>query len=227
MLSPRLLVIDNYDSFTFNLVQYLGQMGVELVVVRNDAVTLAAVAELAPAAVIISPGPKRPEDAGLSVEIIRHFGARTPILGVCLGHQCIGQAYGGTIVKDRVVHHGKTSPVFHDGETVFRGLPSPLVGARYHSLAISPEDLPGCLRVSARTQDGVIMAVRHESHPVEGLQFHPESFLTPLGFEVLRNFVEHYSSLPRCRPAGHQRCSAGVARRAIPHGLAALRGSGR
>lgn len=186
----RILMVDNYDSFTYNLVQFLGVLGANLVVYRNDHASLEEVAELDPAGIVISPGPKAPRDAGLSNEIIREFGETTPILGVCLGHQCIGEAYGGSVDRAPYVMHGKTSLVHHDGRGVFKGLPTPMEAARYHSLAILDEPLPDCLEVSARTEDGVIMGVRHRDCPVEGIQFHPESFMTPYGLRLLNNFLE-------------------------------------
>ncbi len=183
-------MIDNYDSFTYNLVQFLGMLGADLIVYRNDHATLREVADLRPGGIVISPGPKAPRDAGLSKEIIAAFGASTPILGVCLGHQCIGEVYGGRVDRAPYVMHGKTSQIHHDGQGVFTGLPSPMQAARYHSLAVLDEPLPDCLAVSARTEDGVIMGVRHRDLPVEGIQFHPESFMTPLGPNLLRNFLE-------------------------------------
>ena len=183
-------MIDNYDSFTYNLVQFLGMLGAELVVYRNDHTSLEEVEELEPAGIVISPGPKTPRDAGLSKDIILEFGPRVPLLGVCLGHQCIGEAYGGKVDRAPYVMHGKTSQVFHDGKGVFRGLPNPIESARYHSLAVLEDDLPSCLEVSARTEDGLIMGVRHKDHPIEGIQFHPESFMTPEGLQLLDNFLE-------------------------------------
>lgn len=183
-------MIDNYDSFTYNLAQFLGILGADLVVFRNDHTTLEEVEALDPGAIVISPGPKAPRDAGLSKDIILEFGPRIPILGVCLGHQCIGEAYGGKVDRAPYVMHGKTSLVYHDGKGVFKRLPSPIEAARYHSLVILEESLPACLEVSARTDDGLIMGVRHRQYPVEGIQFHPESFMTPAGLEILRNFLE-------------------------------------
>jgi anthranilate synthase/aminodeoxychorismate synthase-like glutamine amidotransferase len=188
--SGKILMIDNYDSFTYNLVQFLGTLGANLVVFRNDHTTLEHVEELGPAGIVISPGPKAPRDAGLSKEIILKFGPRVPILGVCLGHQCIGEVYGGRVDRAPYVMHGKTSQVYHDGRGVFAGLPSPVEAARYHSLAVLEDDFPPCLEVSARTEDGVIMGVRHRTYPVEGIQFHPESFMTAQGLELLANFLE-------------------------------------
>ncbi len=186
----RILMIDNYDSFTYNLVQFLGILGADLVVFRNDHTTLEDVERLGPAGIVISPGPKAPRDAGLSKDIIRVFGPRVPILGVCLGHQCIGEVYGGRVDRAPYVMHGKTSLILHDRRGVFAGLPSPMEAARYHSLAILEDGFPDCLEVSARTEDGLIMGVRHREYPVEGIQFHPESFMTPEGLFLLRNFLE-------------------------------------
>ncbi len=189
-MGGRILMIDNYDSFTYNLVQFLGILGADLVVFRNDHTTLEDVERLGPAGIVISPGPKAPRDAGLSKDIIREFGPRIPVLGVCLGHQCIGEAYGGRVDRAPYVMHGKTSRIYHDRRGVFAGLPSPMEAARYHSLAILEEGFPTCLEVSARTEDGLIMGVRHREYPVEGIQFHPESFMTPEGLFLLRNFLE-------------------------------------
>jgi anthranilate synthase/aminodeoxychorismate synthase-like glutamine amidotransferase len=184
-----ILVIDNYDSFTFNLVQYLGSMGHELKVFRNDAVSLDEIERLSPQSIVISPGPGRPENSGIIIETIRRFSARMPILGVCLGHQAIGAAFGGEVVSAPQIMHGKTSEIFHDGRTIFCGLPDPFIATRYHSLMVSPENLPGCLEVSAKTRDGVIMGLRHRELAVEGVQFHPESILTETGMKLLSNFV--------------------------------------
>ncbi len=185
-----LLVIDNYDSFTYNLVQYLGELGEEVRVVRNDEIAAADIAGLAPSKIVISPGPCTPNEAGISLEVIRSYAGKIPILGVCLGHQAIGQAFGGTIVRAARVMHGKTSKIFHDGRGVFTGLPNPFEATRYHSLLIERTSVPECLEVTARTADEEIMAVRHKSLPVEGVQFHPESFLTTAGKDLLRNFLE-------------------------------------
>ena len=184
-------VIDNYDSFTYNLVQYLGELGAQLRVRRNDQVTLDEVAAMAPEKIVISPGPGRPEDAGISVDVIRRFGPTTPILGVCLGHQAIGVVYGGIVCRAQAPMHGKTSTVVHDGKGVFAGLAAPFEAGRYHSLVISNDRLPTDLEVAARTQhDDTIMAVRHRTYPVHGVQFHPESVLTDEGRRILRNFLE-------------------------------------
>lgn len=184
-----ILVIDNYDSFTFNLVQYLGEMGKELKVFRNDAITLAEIESLAPQSIVISPGPGRPENSGIILQTIREFSGKIPILGVCLGHQAIGAAFGGDVVSAPKIMHGKTSDIFHDGRTIFKGLPTPFRATRYHSLVVSPENLPDCLEVSAKTEDGVIMGLRHREMTVEGVQFHPESILTETGKKLLSNFV--------------------------------------
>jgi para-aminobenzoate synthetase component II len=184
-----ILVIDNYDSFTFNLVQYLGSMGQELKVFRNDAITLDEIDHLAPAYIVISPGPGRPENSGIIIDTIKRFSGHIPILGVCLGHQAIGAAFGGNVVSAPQIMHGKTSDVYHDGRTIFHGLPDPFCATRYHSLVVSPDNLPDCLEVSARTNDGVIMGLRHREMTVEGVQFHPESILTEIGMQLLSNFV--------------------------------------
>ncbi|AUN94556.1 aminodeoxychorismate/anthranilate synthase component II [Pseudazoarcus pumilus] len=185
-----LLMIDNYDSFTYNLVQYFGELGADVRVFRNDEIDVAGIAQLAPEQLVISPGPCSPAEAGISVAAIREFAGRIPILGVCLGHQSIGAAFGGRIVHARRLMHGKTSPVHHDGRGVFHGLPDPLVCTRYHSLAIERESLPDCLEVTAWTDDGEIMGVRHKTLAVEGVQFHPESILTEHGHELLKNFLD-------------------------------------
>jgi anthranilate synthase/aminodeoxychorismate synthase-like glutamine amidotransferase len=190
-MGPRVLVIDNYDSFVYNLVQYLGELGAEPVVHRHDAVTIDEMDALAPDAVLISPGPGRPEDAGLSNAAIEHFGSRgVPVLGVCLGLQCIGQLYGGEVVRAPKVMHGKTSQVHHRGSGVFRGLPNPLTATRYHSLVVARDTLPEVLEVTATSEDGLVMGLRHWELPVEGVQFHPESILTDAGHALLRNFLE-------------------------------------
>jgi anthranilate synthase component 2 len=184
-------VLDNYDSFTYNLVQYLGELGAELCIRRNDEVTLEAIAAAHPARVVISPGPGRPEDAGVTIDVIRRLGQVTPILGVCLGHQAIGAAFGGSVVRARVPMHGKTSTIEHDGHGVFNGLTEPFVASRYHSLVVADEGLPSDLTVTARTkEDGTIMGLRHRTWPVHGVQFHPESILTGEGRHLLRNFLE-------------------------------------
>jgi para-aminobenzoate synthetase component 2 len=184
-----ILVIDNYDSFAYNLVQFLGELGQEIVVYRNDAITLEEIEKLAPSHIVISPGPCTPLEAGISNDVIRYFRGKIPILGVCLGHQCIGYVYGGLIKRSALPMHGKESLVYHDGEMIFKGLKSPLVGGRYHSLVIAPESIPSALEVSAKTEDGVIMGVRNRRDCVEGVQFHPESIMTPTGHEILANFL--------------------------------------
>jgi anthranilate synthase component II len=185
-----LLMIDNYDSFTFNLVQYLGELGADVHVHRNDALTLEQVEAWAPEKIVVSPGPCTPNEAGISVPLIKRFAGRVPILGVCLGHQSIGQAFGGTIVRAKHVMHGKLSPIEHDGTGVFAGLPTPFMATRYHSLAIEPGSLPDALEVTARSDDGEIMGVRHREHAVEGVQFHPEAILTEHGKRMLANFLD-------------------------------------
>jgi anthranilate synthase/aminodeoxychorismate synthase-like glutamine amidotransferase len=184
------LLIDNYDSFTFNLAQYLGELGAEVVVRRNDQITLDEIARLAPSHIVISPGPGRPEDAGISGDVIRRFGPTVPMLGVCLGHQAMGQVFGGEVVRAPVLMHGKTSTVDHDGAGVFAGLPQGFTAARYHSLVVAPDPWPPTLRVTARTPDGTVMGLRHEQFPLHGVQFHPESVLTGPGHDLLRNFLE-------------------------------------
>jgi len=191
--NPMIFVLDNYDSFTYNLVQYLGEMGQDVVVRRNDQITIAELEAMAPERIVISPGPCTPQEAGISVELIRHFAGRVPILGVCLGHQAIGEAYGGKVVRARYLMHGKTSQIEHDGKTIFRDVPSPMEATRYHSLIVAEEGLPRELDVSASTrdQDGnrVIMGLRHRRYPLEGVQFHPESVLTQDGKKLLKNFL--------------------------------------
>ncbi len=183
------LMIDNYDSFTYNLVQYLGELGREVRVVRNDELSVEAIAALAPERIVISPGPCTPNEAGVSLDLIRAMAGRVPVLGVCLGHQAIGQAFGGRVVHAKTLMHGKVSAIHHSGRGVFRGLPSPYNATRYHSLAIERASCPAELEVTAWTEDGEIMGVRHESLPVEGVQFHPESILTEHGHALLRNFL--------------------------------------
>ena len=185
-----ILLIDNYDSFTYNLYQFLCELGAEVTIVRNDAVTLAQIEAMSPERIVISPGPCTPEEAGISTDVVRRFGPAVPVLGVCLGHQCIGAAYGATVAGAGEILHGKMSMVHHDGKGVFAGLPQPLEGIRYHSLAIVPETVPDVLEVTARSESGVIMGVRHRTDPVEGVQFHPESIMTQSGKELLRNFLE-------------------------------------
>ena len=184
-----LLVIDNYDSFTYNLVQYLGELGQEVRVVRNDEIAVGEIAGLAPSHIVISPGPCTPNEAGISLDVIKSYAGKIPILGVCLGHQSIGQAFGGKIVRAARVMHGKTSQMHHDGKGVFTGLPNPFEATRYHSLLIERASVPDVLEVTARTDEDEIMAVRHKTLPVEGVQFHPESFLTTAGKDLLKNFI--------------------------------------
>jgi anthranilate synthase/aminodeoxychorismate synthase-like glutamine amidotransferase len=182
-----ILMIDNYDSFTYNLVQYLGELGAHIRVYRNDQIAVAEIERLAPEKIVLSPGPCTPKEAGVSCDVIRQFAGRVPILGVCLGHQCIGEVFGGEIVRAPALFHGKTSMIYHDGKTIFRGLPRPFEATRYHSLVIRRETLPDCLELSAETDDGVIMGVRHRELLVEGVQFHPESILTREGKRLLAN----------------------------------------
>jgi anthranilate synthase/aminodeoxychorismate synthase-like glutamine amidotransferase len=185
-----ILLIDNYDSFTYNLYQYLSELGADVLVRRNDRISLREVSALRPSKIVISPGPRTPSEAGISVSVINRFGPFTPILGVCLGHQCIGQAFGGHVVRAPEIRHGKTSQVHHLGVGVMRDLPNPFEAGRYHSLVVDRTSLPGELEVTAETVDGLIMGVRHRRHPVQGVQFHPESVLTPAGKQLLKNFLE-------------------------------------
>ena len=184
-----LLLIDNYDSFTYNLFQYLSELGEEVKVARNDSITLDEIEKLAPERIVISPGPGTPEQGGISNDVIRRFGERVPILGVCLGHQCIGYTYGGIVSHAGEIKHGKTSLIHHDGKGVFKGIKSPFPAVRYHSLAVKENSLPACLEVSARSDTRIIMGLRHKKYPVEGVQFHPESILTKVGKDLLRNFL--------------------------------------
>lgn len=186
-----ILMIDNYDSFTFNIVQYLGQMGEDVQVYRNDKITLDGIRKLNPRAIFLSPGPCTPREAGITVDVAREFHATVPLMGICLGHQSIGFAFGAEIVRAERIMHGKVSPVEHDGKTIFSGLPNPFTAGRYHSLLVRPESLPDCLEVSAWTAEGEIMGMRHKVYPVEGIQFHPESVLTPQGKRILRNFLKN------------------------------------
>ena len=192
-MTPRILVLDNYDSFVFNLVQYLGELGAEPIVHRADALTIDQIDELAPDGVLISPGPGRPEDAGLSNELIAHVAGRVPVFGVCLGHQCIGQIYGGDVVRAPEIMHGKTSLIEHTGVGVFEGLPSPFEATRYHSLVVQRDTVPDVLEITAWTSDGLVMGLRHREFDVEGVQFHPESILTAGGHQLVGNFLD------RCR----------------------------
>jgi anthranilate synthase/aminodeoxychorismate synthase-like glutamine amidotransferase len=193
-MAARVLVIDNYDSFTYNLVQYLGELGVEPVVHRHDALTVDQIVALDPAGVVISPGPGTPDDAGLSMDVIRSFAGERPVLGVCLGHQCIAQVFGARIVRAPQVMHGKTSVIRHDGRGVFTNLPDPLEATRYHSLVVDRASVPAELEITAETDDGTIMGLRHREHPVEGVQFHPESILTVSGHDLLRNFLDQLTT---------------------------------
>ncbi|MCZ6634478.1 MAG: aminodeoxychorismate/anthranilate synthase component II [bacterium] len=185
-----ILVVDNYDSFTYNLVQYLGELGAKLEVFRNDKIIVDEIAERKPEKIVISPGPCTPKEAGISVELVQKLAGKIPILGVCLGHQSIGQAFGGEIVGAPTIVHGKVSPIHHDGKTIFEGLPEPFEATRYHSLMVKRENLPDCLEISAETEDGVIMGMRHRELFVEGVQFHPESILTDEGKNLLQNFLD-------------------------------------
>ncbi len=188
-----LLMIDNYDSFTYNIVQYFGELGADVQTYRNDQITIEEIEKLDPDHICISPGPKTPYEAGISMEVLRHFAGKKPIFGVCLGHQSIGAVFGGKIVHAKQVMHGKVSPVFHNGTGVFRGLPNPFIVTRYHSLAIERESLPDCLEVTAWTEDGEIMGVRHKTFDIEGVQYHPESILSEHGHQQLKNFLERQS----------------------------------
>jgi len=186
----QVAIIDNYDSFTFNLVHYILHTGAKVEVFRNDKIGVEELKELNPQAIVISPGPGRPEDAGVSLDIVKHLSGIIPILGVCLGHQTIAQSFGGTIIHAKKIMHGKTSMVQADGEHIFSGMKTPFSVMRYHSLAVQEQDLPDCLVVTARTEDGEIMGIRHKSHPTQGVQFHPESFMTTVGKRLIRNFIK-------------------------------------
>jgi anthranilate synthase component II len=189
-VGARVVVIDNYDSFVYNLVQYLGELGAQPLVHRHDAIDVAGIRALEPDAILVSPGPGRPEDAGVSNDAIRQLGeAGVPVLGVCLGHQCIGQLYGATVIRAPQVMHGKTSEITHGGRGVFKGLPSPFTATRYHSLIVERESVPEELEITAETSDGLVMGLRHREYPIEGVQFHPESILTESGHDLLRNFL--------------------------------------
>ncbi len=186
----QVLLVDNYDSFTYNLYQYLGELGAELRVVRNDELTAEAAMALGPDRIVISPGPGTPDQAGITLDLIRRAAGRVPVLGVCLGHQALGQAFGGRVVRAPRLMHGKTSEIHHDARTVFERLPVPFTATRYHSLVVARDSVPECLEVSAWTEDGVVMGLRHREHPLEGVQFHPESILTTVGKDLLRNFLD-------------------------------------
>ena len=184
-----LLVIDNYDSFTYNLVQYFGELGAEMEIYRNDKISIDEIRDKEPERICISPGPCTPDDAGISCDVIREFGGKIPLFGVCLGHQSIGQVFGGDVVRADRLMHGKTSPVLHQGENLFQGLPSPFEATRYHSLIVKRETFPDCLEITAETEEGEIMGLRHKDHPIYGVQFHPESILTGEGKKILQNFL--------------------------------------
>ncbi|CAM8658317.1 PabA Anthranilate/para-aminobenzoate synthases component II [Acidimicrobiia bacterium] len=189
-MAARILVLDNYDSFVFNLVQYLGEMGAEPTVHRSDALSIEQIIDIAPDGILISPGPGRPEDAGISIEVITQLGGKIPIFGVCLGHQCIGQVYGGDVVRAPQIMHGKTSLISHGGVGVFAGLPDPFEATRYHSLVVERSSIPDVLEITAQTEDGLVMGLRHREFDVEGVQFHPESILTVGGHQLVGNFLE-------------------------------------
>jgi len=184
-----ILMIDNYDSFTFNLVQYLGILGENIKVRRNDKIGLGEIEKMEPSRIVISPGPGRPVNAGMSKDIIKHFYKEIPILGVCLGHQCIGEVFGSEVINSGVVIHGKTSKIYHDGKSIFTGVENPFEAARYHSLILKKDTIPSSLEVTAHTEDDIVMGVRHKNYKLEGIQFHPESFLTPDGLKILKNFI--------------------------------------
>lgn len=184
-----ILVIDNYDSFTYNLVQYLGELGQEIIVKRNDEISLEQISELSPDHILLSPGPCTPNEAGITLDVIEHFKGKIPIFGVCLGHQAIGQAFGGNVIRAERLMHGKTSPIHHENQSVFEGLPVPFTATRYHSLLVERSSLPDCLEITAETAEGEIMGLRHKEYDVEGVQFHPESIITDYGHQILRNFL--------------------------------------
>ncbi|WP_226530456.1 aminodeoxychorismate/anthranilate synthase component II [Metabacillus niabensis] len=192
-----ILMIDNYDSFTFNLVQYLGELGEELVVKRNDEITISEIEELNPQFLMISPGPCSPNEAGISMAAIEHFAGKIPIFGVCLGHQSIAQVFGGDVVRADRLMHGKTSEMHHNGETIFKGMENPFTATRYHSLIVKNETLPDCLEVTAWTEENEIMAIRHKTLPIEGVQFHPESIMTSFGKDLLKNFITQYKPVEK------------------------------
>jgi anthranilate synthase/aminodeoxychorismate synthase-like glutamine amidotransferase len=191
--AQMILMIDNYDSFTYNLVQYIGELGIEVKVARNDELTIDAIQAINPQVIVVSPGPCTPNEAGISLEVISHFAGKIPILGVCLGHQAIGQAFGGKVIRADRLMHGKVSPVFHNSEGVNADMPNPFRATRYHSLLVERESLPGCLEITAWTEEGEIMGLRHKKYAVEGVQYHPESIMTEEGKKIIRNFVETYS----------------------------------
>jgi len=186
-----ILMIDNYDSFTYNIVQYMGELGADIRVERNDQISIEEIESLNPQKIVISPGPCTPDKAGVSVAVIKHFAGKVPLLGVCLGHQSVGAAFGGEIIKAGKLMHGKTSEVRHDGKTLFKDLPNPFTATRYHSLVLNRKTLPDCFEISAESDDNEIMGIRHKELPVEGVQFHPESILTPSGKDLLKNFIEN------------------------------------
>lgn len=190
-----ILVIDNYDSFTYNLVQYLGELGEQVEVYRNDEIDIEGIEKLQPDHLLLSPGPCTPNEAGITLDVIAHFKGKIPIFGVCLGHQAIGQAFGGKVVRAQRLMHGKTSPIYHEGQSVFEELPSPFTATRYHSLLVERESLPECLEITASTEEGEIMGLRHREHPIEGVQFHPESIITDHGHQMLRNFLKSKASV--------------------------------
>ncbi len=191
--AQMILMIDNYDSFTYNLVQYIGELGIEVKVARNDELTIDVIQAINPQVIVVSPGPCTPNEAGISLEVISHFAGKIPILGVCLGHQAIGQAFGGKVIRADRLMHGKVSPVFHNSEGVNADMPNPFRATRYHSLLVERESLPGCLEITAWTEEGEIMGLRHKKYAVEGVQYHPESIMTEEGKKIIRNFVETYS----------------------------------
>ena len=196
-----ILLLDNYDSFTYNLYQYLSELGADVTVIRNDKTTVEDIEAMQPESIVISPGPCSPREAGISNDVIRHFGPKLPVLGVCLGHQCIGDAYGATVDRAGEIRHGKTSPIHHDGKGVFAGLPNPFEAIRYHSLVIYHETVPDFLEVTAWTDNGLIMGVRHKELPVEGVQFHPESIMTAVGHDLLRNYLRQVEEFHSAGPA--------------------------
>jgi len=195
--AQMILMIDNYDSFTYNLVQYIGELGIEVKVVRNDDLTIATIQDMNPQIIVVSPGPCTPNEAGISLEVITHFAGEIPILGVCLGHQAIGQAFGGKVIRADQLMHGKVSPVFHDGHGVNSDMPNPFRATRYHSLLVERESLPDCLEITSWTEEGEIMGLRHKDYAVEGVQYHPESIMTEQGKKIIRNFVETYSLIAK------------------------------